>query len=99
MEYGEYTGLGGDDIRKVVAQMINIVLALLGIIFLVICVYAGFRLMTAAGNEDAVRDARKILFAGVAGLAIVLAAYSISKFVLSGLYQATSGDKLELPGE
>ena len=59
----------------------------------------GFRWMTAAGNEDAVRDARKILFAGVAGLAIVLAAYSISKFVLSGLYQATSGDKLELPGE
>ena len=95
LEYGEFTGLGKDDIRVTVARIINVALGLLGIIFLVLTVYAGFRWMTAGGNEDAVKDARKILFAGVIGLAIVLSAYAISRFVVGELFFATTGTELQ----
>ncbi|MEK7084111.1 MAG: hypothetical protein AAB932_02680, partial [Patescibacteria group bacterium] len=78
LEYGRYTNLSNQDVRVSAARIINVVLGLLGIIVTVLIVYAGFRWMTAAGNEDAVKDARKIMFAAVIGLIIVLAAFAIS---------------------
>ena len=46
--------------------------------------------MTAGGNEEKVGEAKKLLMQGVIGLAIVLAAYSIATFVISGLISATT---------
>jgi hypothetical protein len=39
--------------------------------------------MTAAGNEDSVADAKKILIAAVIGLVIILAAWAITNFVIT----------------
>jgi hypothetical protein len=47
--------------------------------------------MTAGGNEDKVSEAQKLLGAGVIGLAIVLAAWAVSTFVINAIYNATSG--------
>lgn len=66
------------DPRYIVAIIIRAVLGLLGTIFLVLTIYAGFLWMTAAGNEDKVTKAKKLLFDGVIGIAIILAAYSIT---------------------
>jgi len=45
--------------------------------------------MTAAGNEDKVGTAKKVMTAGVVGLVIVLAAFGIAKFVIGALVTAT----------
>jgi hypothetical protein len=66
------------DPRYIVAIIIRAVLGLLGTIFLVLTIYAGFLWMTAAGNEDKVTKAKKLLFDGVIGIAIILTAYSIT---------------------
>ncbi len=89
--YGQYTGLGSEDIRFTVARIINVALGLLGIIMVVILIYAGFTWMTAAGNEEKVGTAKKMIIAAVIGLAIILSAYAISNFVVRELYQATTG--------
>lgn len=81
--------LGSDDPRAIIARIINVVLGFLGIIAVVIILYGGFVWMTAAGNEEKVGTARKIIIAGIIGLAIVLAAWGIAKFVLTQLGQAT----------
>ena len=39
--------------------------------------------MTAAGNEDKVSDAKKIVVGGVIGLVIILASWAIASFVLT----------------
>ena len=97
-EYGEFTGLGNRDIRSSVAEIIRVALSLLGIIALLIILYAGFMWMTAGGNEEKIGTARQTLWAAVIGLAIILSAYAITNFVFRSLYQATTGAELrEVP--
>lgn len=84
------TGLGNDDPRHIAANIINIILGFLGIIALVLIIYAGFKWMTAAGNETQVGDAKKLLVAAVIGLIIILSAFALSSFVLDAVYRATT---------
>ena len=53
-------------------------------------VYGGFLWMTAAGNDDAVSKAKKIMIAGVIGLVIVLSAFAIASYVVEQLNDATA---------
>lgn len=79
---------------KNVAKMINVVLGFLGIIFLVLILYAGTLWMISAGNEEKISKAKKTMVAAIIGVAIVLAAYSISYFVINQLLVATKGEGL-----
>lgn len=89
LEYGAMTGLGQTDPRIVAANIINIVLGLLGIISVAIVLFAGFKWMTSAGNDEAVGSAKKMLVAAIIGLVIILSAYIIANFVLLNIYAAT----------
>lgn len=89
-DIGEVIGLGTRDIRLTIASIINVFMGLLGIIAVVIILYGGFIWMTAAGNEERVEKARKMIVAGVIGLAIILSAYAIARFVVNSLVNATS---------
>lgn len=84
-------GLGTQDIRVTVARIINVAMGLLGIIAVVIVLYGGFLWMTAAGNEERVDKAKKLIIAGIIGMAIILSAYAIARFVVTSLVNATSG--------
>lgn len=82
-------GLGTQDIRVTVAKIINVFMGLLGLVAVVIVLYGGFLWMTAAGNEDRIEKAKKMIVAGVIGLAIILSAYAIARFVVDSLITAT----------
>ncbi|MDD3711614.1 MAG: pilin [Patescibacteria group bacterium] len=86
---GNGIALGQKDPRTMVAQIINVVLTILGIVAVVIVLLGGFKWMTAGGNEDKVSEAKKLLGAGVIGLVIILAAWGIASFVLNELMKAT----------
>ena len=90
MEYGAATGLGKSDIRWTAARVVQIGLGLLGILATVLIVYAGFKWMTAAGNEEQAGEAKKIMYQAVIGLVIIMSAYSIVRFVLPSLFKATT---------
>lgn len=83
-------GLGTQDVRVTIARIINVFMGLLGIVAVCIILYGGFLWMTAAGNEDRVEKAKKLIVAGVIGLAIILSAYAIARFVVTSLINATS---------
>lgn len=84
------TGLGNEDPRQMAASVVNILLGFLGIIAVLIILFGGFKWMTAAGNEDQVGQAKKMIGAGVIGLLIILMAFGIAQFVIDALYDATS---------
>ena len=52
-------GLQGMDITKIIVLLIKGALQLLVLIFLIIIIIAGFRWMTAGGNEETVAKAKK----------------------------------------
>ena len=77
------------DLREVVGSIIKTVLGFLGVVAIIIVLIGGFKYMTAGGSEEKVGEARKWLISGVIGLAIVLAAYAITSFVIGSLMEAT----------
>lgn len=79
----------GTTIFTVISTIINAALGLLGMIFLVLTVYAGFMWMTAGGDEGKVETAKHTLTRAVIGLAIVLCSYAIANFVVPQVYCAT----------
>ena len=81
--------LGDRDPRSMATQIINTALTILGVLSVVIILLGGFKWMTAAGNEDKVNSAKKILGAGIIGLVIILAAWGIARFVLTQLTTVT----------
>ncbi len=83
------SGLGDNELDQTLGLLINVLLGLLGIIFLVLTIYAGFLWMTAGGDEKKVAKAKGILVTAVIGLVILLSAYAISTFVLDQLITAT----------
>ena len=81
--------LGQSDIRVTVARIINVALSLLGIIAVVVTLIGGFLWMTAGGNDEQIEKAKGWIFSGIIGLAIILSAFAISKFVIEKLGAAT----------
>ncbi|MDD5110727.1 MAG: hypothetical protein PHI63_05980 [Patescibacteria group bacterium] len=58
------------------------VIAFLGLVFLVLVIWGGFKWMTAAGNETQVEAAKKIVRNATIGLAIILLARIITSLFL-----------------
>ena len=85
----ENVTLGEEDPRTIAAGVINVILGFLGIIAVVIILLGGFKWMTAAGNEEKVEEAQKLIKAGIIGLVIILAAWGIASFVIRQLGSAT----------
>lgn len=94
------TGLGTADIRVTIANGIRIFLGLLGIIAIAIILAGGLLWMTAGGNEEKVQKAKTLLLQAVIGLGIVLAAFTITTFILNRILDATgaSGGTVTEPG-
>ena len=90
------TGLGGSlasgtDPRTIIGRIINIALGFLGVVAVGIILYAGFKWMTANGDEEKITDAKKVLKNGVIGLVIVLSSWAIATFILSRFSSMTDG--------
>ncbi|MBT3816836.1 MAG: hypothetical protein HOG08_00640 [Candidatus Magasanikbacteria bacterium] len=78
---GEKAGVQGEDVGSVVGTFINVALTMVGLIFLVLMVYAGYMWMTARGEESKVEKAQDIIRAAIIGLIIVMSAYAITTLV------------------
>lgn len=88
---GEQSGLGNEDIRITIANLIRTGLTFLGIVAVIIVMYGGWVWMTASGDQEKVERAKKILINGTVGLVIILMSWSITTFIMTSILGATSG--------
>jgi len=91
LSYATSIGLGTQDIRTTIAYIIRVAMGMLGIVAVCIVLVGGFKWMTAGGNDDQVGEAKKWIFSGVIGLAVILSAYALANFVINSLVTATVG--------
>ena len=68
--------------KEIAVGIINVALTFLAIIAIVIILLGGFKWMTSAGNEDKVGEAKRLLVSGIIGLIIIIAAYSLTNFLI-----------------
>lgn len=78
------------DIPSIVGKVIQIGLSLLGILFFLLVLYAGFIWMEARGNTEEVEKAKAIIEGAIIGLVIVSAAYAITNFVFTSIATGAS---------
>jgi hypothetical protein len=76
------------ELPELIGGVINAILSVLGIVFLVMVIYAGFLWMSDTDAKK-IEKAKKMLINGVIGMVIVIAAYAISKFVMDAIVVAT----------
>lgn len=79
-----------DQIFTTIGNIVNILLGLLGIVFFILILYAGFIWMTARGDSAKVQKATTMLTQAVIGIIIILSAFAISNFALNQLIGATN---------
>ena len=72
-----------------VGRAITILFSILGVLFTILIIYAGYLWMTARGNEEFVTKAKDILSTSIIGLVILLMAYSITNFVVRRVLEGT----------
>ncbi len=86
-ETGTVAGLPttGAGLPAIIGGVIQTLLAMLGVVFVILVIYAGFTWMTAQGNEEKVKKAKGTLTSAVIGLLIVFASYVITSYVINAL--------------
>jgi len=78
-------GFMDSDLGTIISVIIKTLLGFLALIFLVLIIIAGFKWMTAAGNEQQIEKSQATIKAAAIGLVIVLSAYAITYFVFNKL--------------
>jgi hypothetical protein len=86
----EKAGLTATDPRIIMANVIKIFLGFLGIIAVMLILLAGFKYMTASGDEGETEKALSSIKTAVIGLIIILGAYALANFILTSALSVTS---------
>lgn len=73
------------DLPTLIGKLVGVLLGILGIILVVYIVQAGILYMTAAGDDTKIKKAKQMISQAVIGMIIIIAAYSISSFVITQL--------------
>ncbi|MDP2812229.1 MAG: hypothetical protein Q8O32_00860 [bacterium] len=87
------------DTNKLIAGIINSLLAFLGMLFTLLIIYGGFKWMTSQGKTEQVDEAKKIIQNSTIGLAVVVFSYVIVWFVLGILEGTTQSEDPSIEGE
>lgn len=83
------TETGANTVEQTIGMVIQVFLSIIGVIFLILMIYAGYSWMTAHGDEQKVTKAKETITASIIGLAIVIGAYAITYFIISKLTTGT----------
>ncbi len=87
---GAYLGFPETNPITIFSSLLRSALTFLGVVFLLMIVYAGFQWMTAGGSEEKIAAARKTLVNAIVGLVIIFSANSIVIYVVRALTGAAS---------
>jgi len=83
-ESGAYTSVTEQTgLTDFIAVAIQAGLALIGVIFLALMLYAGYNWMIARGEEEKVTKAKDTITRAIIGLIIVVGAYAIYNFIFT----------------
>lgn len=79
------TGTAQGDLATVILNLINYVLAIVGVVALAYLIYGGFRYITSAGNEETIDEAKRIIFNAIIGIVVIGVAAALVNFVIRGI--------------
>ncbi len=84
---GLATGFSGGNttITSIITRIVQIALALAGLIAILFLIIGGFRYVTAGGNEETVEAAKKTILNAIIGIIVIILAYVILRVIENAL--------------
>jgi cytochrome bd-type quinol oxidase subunit 2 len=82
---------GQGSVRSLALTIVNFFLTFLGIIAVIMIIYGGFLYVTAAGNQEKLEKAKKIIMYAVVGIVVILLSFAIVNTVLGAGTGGTTG--------
>ena len=76
--------------QTVAMQIVLAALGFVGLIFLIMIIYAGYQWMTAGGNEEKVKEAQKRIQYAIIGIVVILAAFAITTYIANVMIKSTT---------
>lgn len=83
-DHGPYKAATTLTLSRSIGYVVSAFLSILGVIFIILVLIAGYNWMTAAGDETKVTKAKVTIRYAVIGLVIIVSSYAIWNFVLEG---------------
>ncbi|MFA6429252.1 MAG: pilin [Patescibacteria group bacterium] len=84
-------GLGGEtDLPTIIGRVIYVALGFVGVLLLLILLYAGYLWMTAGGDATKVEKAQAWIRNGIIGLVLIASSFAITSYIL-GLFGGEMG--------
>ena len=80
--------------QVIIAEIIQVMLTGVGIVLTILFVRSGYWYITSNGETEKIDRAKKTMQGALIGLGVVLAAYSITGFVVKRLTNVTSGKNI-----
>lgn len=71
------------DIKRIIVNVVNIILGFAGALAVLFIIIGGIRYMTSTGNPDAIEGAKKTLLFSIAGLLIIVLSLVIINLVIN----------------
>jgi lysylphosphatidylglycerol synthetase-like protein (DUF2156 family) len=72
---------GATNLSSLILSVINIILALAGLIAVLVLIIGGFRYVTSFGNEEVTGQAKKMILNAIIGIIIIILAFVIVRVV------------------
>lgn len=83
---GTASGLPNDQkLSTFIMRIINIALAVAGLVAVLFLIIGGFRYVTSAGNEEAGESAKKIITNSIIGIVVIILSFVIVRVISSAL--------------
>ena len=73
----------GGGLRGLVLKIVNYFLGFLGILAVIMVIYGGVTYVTAAGNDESIGNAKKIIMYALIGIIIILLSFAIVNTILA----------------
>lgn len=74
----------------IIMQIINIALAVAGLIAVLFLLIGGFRYITSAGNEETAEQAKKIITNAIIGIVIIILSFVIVRVISNALVSGST---------
>ncbi len=84
----EWLNLAEKDPRLIVAEIINVIIGFLSLIFVILILHSGFLFMISGGNKEKTDYAKRAIGNAIIGLIIVLSAWAITTFSIDSIIDA-----------
>lgn len=80
------TGLPGQDrASEIIMRIIQILLAIAGLVAVIFLIIGGFRYITAGGNEETAEAAKKTITNAIIGIVVIILAFVIVRVISNAL--------------